>query len=961
MSDFTLQTKDGATVLNAILASRFDPATGQPSGKAWRRFRGKPFADAFRTDQNGATDPTKELFFYQTDWSEGALIGTYTPGSKGYRTGSFMPAGGKLVRGLGKNLGSDRGNNRSVIGVALANPGFEATGATDWVDLTGGTLTLAATANPRTTMAGSQHMRIVAAGSGQGAKVVVTDHTDWRGREIKFAAYLTRSTGSTNGIKLTIDDGVGTSNSSTITASSYTLATATHTVDGSSTKLEFIIQSTGSDTFDADDATVYSGTNLSPTKIVHIADGIYCAFGRMMCKLDVGTTNKFKWEPVYIHATAEFTDIEAYKNRIYGALGYSTNYIYSDSGSGDATAKWTSASGGGNKAKHFVELRHELWRSVDDGTIDMSTTDPETGTNWGSDFEVGNHQEPITRLHSAFDTIWVGKQAGYYSYRRFFNDGTAANDFINQVPGSGVVHDSDAFSRGVADPAGRYFYVKIGRSGLMRHTDQAKERIGTHFVLAEDALGGRIGALARDTNNVYIFADDQLYMLPTDDVTPMPMPAPTIGQTGNTLIEPSQVNSGALSPSTASGSGTAPNNVKTSDDNRDELTSSTSAVDIYLHFDGSQVGNTKSTTAPTITSDATFTLGSSSDVWGTALTALNINDSTFGVIVNQPGSNGDNVFAHNFGFSIPITDSINGIKVDIEWRAGITQNTIQIDHITITVYHTPQPTESAGIYVKEAATQEWTVDSVSRPHLLGIISGLDSTDSQPYAWTDCWALSLNAAIPDLDDINIGDPNPFWRSSTWDGGEEFADVVKAIDSVTVRFKGMDGTETVNFTLGADGQDGGAVAVGTFGNTDNVQTLYTNDMTSPETQAIGKSFIFGLDASSAPKGFAVESILVRGHATQARETLWEFDILTGGGILETGLEDVQSVEETINLLETLEDSAYPIELVEDLRETGSKTTHTIDIVPDSIEEIDSASDVLGARAGTIRFQVRKRKVS
>lgn len=956
--DITLQTKDGATVLNAILASRFDPATGQPSGKAWRRFRDKPFVDAFRTDQNGATDPTKELFFYQTDWSEGALIGTYTPGSKGYRTGSFMPAGGKLVRGLGKNIGSDRGNKRSVIGVALANPGFEATGATDWVDV-GGTLTLDATDNPRTTMAGSQHMRIVADGADQGARVNVADHTDWRSREIKFSVYLMRSAGNTNGVRLKINDGRTVSTSSTITASTYTLATVTHTVAADSTILSFAIVSTGSDTFDADDATIYSGTSLSPTKIVHIADGIYCAFGRMMCKLDVSTTNKFKWEPVYIHASAEFTDIEAYKNRVYGALGYSTAYIYSDSGSGDATAKWSNASGGGNKAKHFVELRHELWRSVDDGTIDMSTTDPETGTNWGSDFEVGNHQEPITRLHSAFDTIWVGKEAGYYSYRRFFNDGSSADDFINQVPGSGVVHDPDAFSQGVADPAGRYFYVKIGRSGLMRHTDQAKERIGTRFVLAEDAIGGRIGALARDTNNVYIFADDQLYMLPTDDVTPMSMTAPTVGRTGNITIQQSQQNTGANSPGIATG-GTTPNNAKTSDNSYASGIGLNDVIDVQLYANAANIGNVKqiNKAAWTPGSDRTDTFGSSSDVWGTNLLSGGINNSGFGVTIEMEVGQ---LILTNFSFSLPGDATVDGISVACEWQRATANNALQVDHVTITVYYTRTTAEGAGIYVREAATQEWTAASVSRPHLLGIIYGLDSTDAQPYAWTDCWALSLNAAIPDLDDVDIGDPNPFWRSSTWDGGEEFADVVKAIDSVTVRFKGMDGNETVNFTLGADGQAGDAVAVGTFvSGGDNVQTLYTNDMTSPETQAIGKSFIFGLDASSAPKGFAVESITVRAHATQARETLWEFDILTGGGILDTGLEDVQSVEETINLLETLEDSAYPIELVEDLRETGSKTTHTIDIVPDSIEEIDSASDVLGARAGTIRFQVRKRKV-
>ena len=567
-------------------------------------------------------------------------------------------------------------------------------------------------------------------------------------------------------------------------------------------------------------------------------------------------------------------------------------------------------------------------------------------------------------MYEAFDCLWVGKEAGYYSYRRYFDDGSAANDFLNQRPGAEALHSPEAFGRGSTDPAGRYFYVRTGRSGLMRHTATHKERIGYRFVFPEDGLGGRIGAITNDDNNVYVFADDQVYMLPTDDVTPMPLVAPTVGVLGNTLIQPSQANSGALSPGTALGNPTTnQDNIKTSNNSRYILVGNTFTQNLDLQSQGADVGNQKSISTESLSTstDSTDDFGSSSDMWGTALTAADINDSTFGVNIKNAGI-ARNIKATNFGFAIPSTDTIDGIKASVEWKRSSTLlHYVEIDHVTITVYHTPAPTESVGLYVKEAATQEWSVSSVKRPHLLGIIHGLDSTDSQPYAWTDVWALPLNAAIPDLDDVDIGDPSPFWESSTWDGGEEFSDVMKAIDSVTVRFVGLTGAETVNFTLGADGQVSNAVAVGTFSGTNKVQTLYTNDMTNPESQAIGRSFIFGLDASSAPKGFAVESVTVRGHTTQARETMWEFDILTGGGILDTGLEDVQSVEETIDLLEALEDSAYPIELVEDLRGTGSNTTHTVDIVPDSIEEIDSAHDTLGAQAGRIRFQVRKRKVS
>ena len=109
--DITLQTKDGATILEAMLAPKLD-FDGNIVGKEWRRVRGKPFSDAFRTGNNGGTDPTKELFFHQTDWSEGGLVANYEPGSKTYRTGTFHTGYGDLMRGIGKNIGSNRGNLR---------------------------------------------------------------------------------------------------------------------------------------------------------------------------------------------------------------------------------------------------------------------------------------------------------------------------------------------------------------------------------------------------------------------------------------------------------------------------------------------------------------------------------------------------------------------------------------------------------------------------------------------------------------------------------------------------------------------------------------------------------------------------------------------------------------------------------------------------------------------------------
>lgn len=954
--DITLATKDGATTLEAQLATKTDNF-GTPIGKAWRKVRGKPFADAFRTGTNGGTDPEKELFFHQTDWSGGALHPDYIAGEPVYRRGTFHSAYGDLMRGIGKNIGNQRGNLRGVIGVALANPGFESTitsDASDWTDIGGGgTVDLDNTNDPRTTLGGSQHLRITADGSGQGAKVVATDHTVWRSKSITFGVYLKRAVGSTNGVKLTIDDGVGTTDSSTVTASTYTYTTVTRTINASSSKLEFIIQSTGSDTFDADDATIYSGSSLEPTRIATISDGTYCAFGRFICKLETGTNNKYRWEPVHI-ATGEFTDLVAYKDRLYAGLGYSIAYLYSDAGDGST---WNTAAGGttnDNYAKHFAVTGTQLWKSQADNSLRNSTANPETGSSWGSAVTLGTTDAAVNRIHVAYNSIWVGKEDGYWSYLAAYDDGTSYNDFINQKPGFVSDKSPDNFRSGSSDPEGRYFYVSTGRTGLMRHNNFTKERVGHTFVMPHTDFGGRIGSLAHDKDNVYVFADDQLYSLPNDDMTPHPVTAPSVGITGNASVTPAQTSTGATAPGTAaSSSWTDPDNAKV-DDTSYAVGGGGGTHQVRLYSGGAEIGNTKYTSydggSPTEFDD---THGSSSDVWGATLTPTIVSDSGFGCTIEYV-SEGPLILT-NFGFSIPASATIDGVEV-----RTIFLEPNKIDFVSINVYYTEASSESAGIYVKESRVVEWSNGTDSRPNLLGVIYGLDSTDSQPYAWTDSWALPLNAATPDLDDLDIGNTSDFVEFGTWDGGEEFADLTKAIDSVTIRCRGLSGNETVTLSMGADGQAYDAVTIGTLSGTDSVQTIYTNDMTNPESQAIGKSFVFGVSTTAAEKGFAIESITVRGHAKQKDEQ-WELTINSARSMTNAGLEDISSTEQIIDLLETLEDSVYPLDFTEDLREQGTENTHTVDIIGESIEELDTSNDTLGASAGTIRFRLRKRKVS
>jgi len=88
--------------------------------------------------------------------------------------------------------------------------------------------------------------------------------------------------------------------------------------------------------------------------------------------------------------------------------------------------------------------------------------------------------------------------------------------------------------------------------------------------------------------------------------------------------------------------------------------------------------------------------GGETELWGLTLAPSTINDTDFGFVVNFTGyDHGSNYETHylkatNFGFSIPIEATINGVKVELQnkyWRPT-TGARAYIDHVRITIYYT---------------------------------------------------------------------------------------------------------------------------------------------------------------------------------------------------------------------------------------------------------------------------------
>jgi len=141
---------------------------------------------------------------------------------------------------------------------------------------------------------------------------------------------------------------------------------------------------------------------------------------------------------------------------------------------------------------------------------------------------------------------------------------------------------------------------------------------------------------------------------------------------------------------------TNPDNAKVSDDvwatasifeGEDILDSSVKIV----KADGTIGTTNKASGTSWSATEAYFSYGSSSDLWGETWTAENINDVDFGIVLSviDQGVISHYLKATNFGFSIPTGATINGILAEIERKKIIGGNaTASVDHIRITVYYT---------------------------------------------------------------------------------------------------------------------------------------------------------------------------------------------------------------------------------------------------------------------------------
>jgi hypothetical protein len=335
-------------------------------------------------------------------------------------------------------------------------------------------------------------------------------NTPWRGTQITVTVWVKRTGGSDSGIILRVGDGVGTTDSSASTSSSWARLAVTHTVDSSSAskvriELRNSADPTADHTFHVDDISVTPTGGVVWVGTAETADTLYAAVGRSIVKWN--ETNDV-WDLVF-YADDATTDIIEYFGNIYVAKGAGNPYLY-----GTGTTWNSSNDTASSDAVYFIVNRNRLWKS-DSTNLVRSTLAPTntSGSNWSAAYTVGSSDRSITALYNLWDTIVVGKEDGMHIYKRYYNDGGDANEFENVTNDYTSLVSADNFARG-ATRAG-WLYLASAQQGLIRFNTQTIEDISdTFFEPRLSSIGGRPWAFAADPTQMWMLVDT-----PTDDAT----------------------------------------------------------------------------------------------------------------------------------------------------------------------------------------------------------------------------------------------------------------------------------------------------------------------------------------------------------------------------------------------------------------------------------------------------------
>lgn len=523
----SIGSKDGTHDISIASDASASPTTNvnlriavnpETNTKRWREYRREPFIDrqGIGAVQFADKDPQSDLVFSQKDWSKGAMSPLYKDkDSEKYSssTGLDMRPEGVVSLGMSSSnvtwslSNSVDQNFKGAVSVPwnpIINGGAETGSVSPWIkavdgDSTGSTLTID-TANE---YVGDESFRLYhTADAGEGINVSQTlsgaDATAVRGATVVFSAAVKPVQANTK-LWLSLEDSTDTTNSAEHTATSYGLLSVTKKIASDTTTLVFKVNfenvsgSGGQIAYlDAASARIYDVNGGLVTQL-HVAYDKY-----------IGVVNSAGTSIATVHTASDNIRslIEFEGNLFYTLEGLSQKYSYGSGG------EWTEVD---SVASIFTKTSsstlQELWKSVDSAVLaenGVSLTTNATGGSWGTLFKVGSPTTGINNIYSYEGKLLVGKGDGLYHYRKFFNDGSSANDFINITLEYSGNPSSENFAIGTESKGS--FYLTAAQQGLFKYGSGSFTDISSLFSAprANQDFGGDITALINDSSGIWL-------------------------------------------------------------------------------------------------------------------------------------------------------------------------------------------------------------------------------------------------------------------------------------------------------------------------------------------------------------------------------------------------------------------------------------------------------------------------
>ena len=485
-------------------------AKDEEGNKRWRELRAQPFPPRQSqgalqwTHKDSRVDHVKA----QSDWSGGGLQLHYMEAE----SNRYAQADGCDARWGPVTLGM----KKVEADFLLRNGGAELGATTGWTAGSGVTLT-ASTSSPRS---GSYVFSSVNGSGTELFKQVLINPTAWRGGGFKVVAWIKRTAGSTYGARIKVSEVGGTPTtlvqSGIATASSYTrVVTPEFVPNAGSNEVTITIEATGtpsSHTFMVDDISIIPTDTIALTQNTWVgtaqcASNLYAACGRVVLQWD--ETNDV-WNAVYVHATQKATDIIEFNGNIYVAFAGGAAYIY-----GTGTS-WTTSttSDPGLEATYFAVSRGTFWKSGPTSgnnsnySVYSNTNPVNGGAAWSGAYTVGSTDRAITAMYDIGDTLIVAKEDGLFYYKRVYNDGAAANEFVNITSEFATMPSSENFARGAQWQNSLYLGASLQSFFVIDGQDFTFHDLSGLFFHPEvDTMGGRPWAMAGDPAQLWMLVN----------------------------------------------------------------------------------------------------------------------------------------------------------------------------------------------------------------------------------------------------------------------------------------------------------------------------------------------------------------------------------------------------------------------------------------------------------------------